>query len=69
MCNSANEIIIHTLRDCPKAQDFWNSFSLPMQSSLFYGTHLIDWLRLNCKNSKPSGVSTLDWSMVFPLAI
>ena len=58
MCNSANETIIRALRDCPKAQEFWNSFSPPMQSSLFYGTQLTDWLRLNCKTSKPSGVST-----------
>ena len=69
MCNFANETIIHALRDCPKAQDFWNSFSPPMQSSLFYGNQLTDWLRLNCKTSKPNGVSTLDWSVVFPVTI
>ena len=50
MCNNALETIIHTLRDYPKVQLFWNSLSLPFQSNLFYGMHLVYWLKLNCKS-------------------
>ena len=32
MCNNAFETIIHTLRDCPTAQCFWNSLNPPPPS-------------------------------------
>ena len=35
VCNNAPETIIHALRDCPKAQLFWSSFSLSFQSPHF----------------------------------
>ena len=46
LCNADVESIIHTLRDCRHARDFWNSFPPPIQSNLFYGTNLLVWLRI-----------------------
>ncbi|XP_075649824.1 uncharacterized protein LOC142620320 [Castanea sativa] len=61
MCNIELETIIHALRDCPKAQCFWNSFSPPFSSSLFYGLQLVDWLKTNYRSSRHSGVSDIEW--------
>ncbi|KAK7843484.1 putative ribonuclease h protein [Quercus suber] len=47
-CNSAPETIIHALRNCPKAQSFWNSFSPPCSAASFYDTQLmVLWLHRN----------------------
>ena len=44
LCNAEVESIIHILRDCPLAKEFWNSFPIPIHSCTFYGTNLLDWL-------------------------
>ena len=69
MCNAESETIIHALRDCSIAQRFWNSFSPPIHSSLFYGQQLVDWLKINYRSSRPNGVSNIEWSIVFPMEI
>ena len=69
MCNHEPETILHTLRDCLKAQSFWNSLSSPFQSNLFYGLQLVDWLNLNCKTSMSSLSSNINWSILFPFAV
>ena len=60
-CNSAPETIIHALRDCPKAQSFWNSFSPPCSATSFYDTQLMVWLRINCKSIRQCNATELDW--------
>ncbi|KAF3975273.1 hypothetical protein CMV_001475 [Castanea mollissima] len=47
LCNDPTESIIHVLRDCPIAQQVWNSLSPPMLPNLFFGANLLDWLCLN----------------------
>ena len=69
ICNDAPETIIHVLRDCPFAKWFWNSFPQPMQASLFYGSRLADWMRLNCRSTKVSLCSGINWGVVFPFGI
>ncbi|KAF3970061.1 hypothetical protein CMV_006198 [Castanea mollissima] len=69
MSNIELETIIHALRDCPKAQCFWNSFSPPFSSSLFYGLQLVDWLKTNYRSSRHSGVSDIEWGIIFPMAV
>ena len=54
ICNGDSETIIHVLRDRHFVQCFWNSFPQPMPPSLFYGTRLMDWLRLNFRSTKKS---------------
>lgn len=68
MCNSAPKSVIHALKDCPKAQLFWNSFSPPASSATFYGTQLLDWLRINCKSSQHCGTSKIAWAIILPIA-
>ncbi|KAK7834731.1 hypothetical protein CFP56_024136, partial [Quercus suber] len=71
LCNNAPETIIPALRDCPKAQLFWSSFSLPFQSPpfFFYGSHLVDWLKLNCKSSRTCDSSNIALGTIFPIAL
>ena len=69
VCNHEPETILHALRDCPKAQSFWNSLSPPFRSNLFYGLQLVDWLNLNCKTSMSSLSSNINWSILFPFAV
>ena len=69
ICNGAPETIIHVLRDCPFAKWFWNSFPQPMQASLFYGSRLADWMRLNCQSTKVFLCSRINWGVVFPFGI
>ena len=69
ICNGAPKTIIHVLRDCPFAKWFWNSFPQPMQASLFYGSRLADWMRLNCRSTKVSLCLGINWGVVFPFGI
>ncbi|KAK9984436.1 hypothetical protein SO802_033961 [Lithocarpus litseifolius] len=69
MCNAAPETISHALRDCPKAQFFWNSFSPLVSTSNFYGTQFLDWLRINCRSMQHCDVADLDWAILFPIAV
>lgn len=39
LCNIAPESIIHVLRDCQAARAFWNAFSPPIQSNIFFGVN------------------------------
>ena len=48
LCNEGIESIIHLLRDCPLAKDFWNSLQPPMAFDAFYGTNPMTWIRYNC---------------------
>ena len=48
LCNEGVESIIHLLRDCPLAKDFWNSLQPPMAFDVFYGTNPMTWIRYNC---------------------
>ena len=54
LCNDATESIIHTLRDCPQAQVFWDSLIPLVHSNLFYNTNLEDWLRTNSASQQAS---------------
>ena len=69
MCNAAPETISHALRDCSKAQSFWNSFSPPVSASIFYGTQFLDLLRLNCRSMQRCDAADLDWAILFPIAV
>lgn len=69
ICNNAPETIIHTLRDCPMAQRYWNSFSPPIQRSFFYDTNVMEWLMLNYQSSKSSSSSSMERGILFPFAL
>jgi ribonuclease HI len=45
-CGAANETILHTLRDCPKAMQVWNDFDFPSHTH-FHGDDMYNWVKLN----------------------
>ena len=55
ICNSASKTIDHLFKECSFAKTFWDSFPYPMQSSLFYGENLVEWLRINCSSTSVYG--------------
>ena len=68
LCNGPTESIIHVLRDCPIAQQVWNSLSPLMLPNLFFGANLLDWLRLNCKSQCPCTLG-ISWGILFPIGV
>lgn len=40
-----------------------------MPFSLFYGTRLSNWLKLNCRSMKSSPCSGINWGVLFPFGI
>ena len=69
LCNDGIETITHALRYCQEAQVFWNSLAPPLSASLFYGSSLKDWLRLNCCCSWVSSLSNISWGTIFSFGI
>lgn len=69
VCNSKLETIVHALRDCPKAKCFWNSLMPPLTPNIFYGMPLVEWLKLNCRCSRFSASSNIEWGTIFPMAV
>ncbi|KAK2424386.1 TMV resistance protein N [Trifolium repens] len=45
-CGAANETILHTLRDCPKAMQVWNNFDFPSHTH-FHADDMYNWVKLN----------------------
>ena len=41
----------------------------PIPAAVFYGTNLIDWLRLNCGSTKSCVMNNLNWGTVFSFGI
>lgn len=68
-CNDCLESIVHLLRGFPFARSFWNSFPFSLQQNVFYGTNLLDWLRLNCYNSTCHRLAGISWKIIFLLDI
>ena len=68
LCNVDVESIIHSLRDCRHALDFWNSFALPIQSNLFYSANLLVWLQINCTSHLHSSMG-IPWSTLFTFGV
>lgn len=68
LCHTKVESIIHLLRDCPLAKEFWNSFPIPIHCNTFYGTSLLEWLRINCTNHQVS-LFGISWSILFPFGV
>ena len=69
LCDEGTENVIHVLRDCGAARSFWDSLHPPILAAVFYGTNLIDWLRLNCVSTKSCVTTNLNWGIVFSFGI
>ena len=69
VCDEGPKSVLHVLRDCCVAREFWNSFPPPLSATVFYETHLMDWLRLNCDSTKKYAAVNLNWGIVFSFGI
>ena len=69
LCRNQEESILHTLRDCPVAMNFWQKFRIPHNISNFMHLSLTDWLSTNCLDNKLSRINGIPWSIIFPLAV
>ena len=69
MCDEGPESVLHVLRDCCATREFWNSIPPPLPAAVFYETHLVDWLRLNCGSTKKYVAANLNWGIVFSFGI
>ena len=65
LCNDAAVSIIHTLRDFPQAQVFWDSLLPSIHPNLFYHTNLEDWLCINCASQQ----AFICWGITFPFGV
>lgn len=64
-CGS-EEDILHLLRDCPLATNYWKSILLPAKWDLFFSMPRVDWIQWNLTNDAgmPS-THKLPWSTLF----
>lgn len=69
LCDEGLETVIHVLRDRYATRSFWDSFPPPLPAAIFYGTNLIDWLRLNCYSTKSHAALNLNWGIMFSFRI
>ncbi|KAJ7981919.1 Ribonuclease H protein [Quillaja saponaria] len=66
-CPAQNESILHCLRDCPFSHGFWIKLVKGKSLSLFFGTNIIDWIKL-CL-TKEIGMHEVDWGITFGVAV
>ena len=69
LCDEGLETVIHVLRYRYATRSFWDSFPPPLPAAIFYGTNLIDWLRLNCYSTKSYAALNLNWGINFSFRI
>ncbi|KAL0013187.1 hypothetical protein SO802_000256 [Lithocarpus litseifolius] len=69
LCDEGPENVIHVLRGCCVAREFWDSFPPPLSAAVFYETNLVDWLRLNCGSTMRYVAANLNWGIVFSFRI
>lgn len=48
LCKNHNESIIHVLRECVVARDFWHKIRAPAAQIGSFNNDILDWLRVNC---------------------
>ena len=66
LCKNHNESIIHVLRECVFARDFWHKIRAPVALIGSFNNDLLDWLRVNCL-SRVTHHSNTPWSYIFLL--
>ena len=41
----------------------------PLPPNVFYGVPLVDWMKLNCRCSRFSAISDIQWGTIFSMAV
>ncbi|KAK9986163.1 hypothetical protein SO802_031114 [Lithocarpus litseifolius] len=68
LCKCQSESIIHMLRECGVALDFWRKIGVPYPLDSSFKDNMCDWLKTNCL-SKLVHQSTIPSNILFPFAI
>ena len=69
ICNEGPETILHCLRNYREAQALWKAFPPLLAKNLFFGTNLVNWLKLNCQSTKILSSLSFSWGIIFPFGI
>ena len=68
ICKNQDETLVHLLRDCLFAHQFWSKIRAPHIIPPLHNQSLCDWLYENCHN-KWIHHSNTPWYIIFPFAI
>ena len=68
-CQNQEESIIHLLRDCPFALNFWKQLGVPQIFANFLCLNLPDWFKQSCLCSNQVLANGFSWNVQFPFAI
>ena len=69
ICQAQEESILHLLRDCSLAREFWSKVGTPQAVGNFIHLDLSDWLKTNCLAKDFISVSGIPLRYLFPFAI
>ncbi|KAK7820641.1 putative ribonuclease h protein [Quercus suber] len=64
-CGLGSESIIHVLRDCSFAKNFWTNLNNTLCDEDFFRSELCDWLKCNLKDSKDLAIGQTPWDVQF----
>lgn len=69
VCGLHLESILHTLRDCHIAKNFWIDLGIQGSTLDFFSVNLFDWLKGNCMSSTRTSYGNLPWKFLFPFGV
>ena len=69
LCQSQEESIVHSLRDCPFALKFWKQLGTPQSLTNFLQLSLLNWIKQNCLCSNQVLINGFSWNAQFPFVI
>ena len=68
ICHQALETIIHLLRDCSFAVNYWQNLGANSRADSF-SMNLQDWLKFHCKVNTKYGSMGIPWNMIFAFGV
>ena len=69
ICQTHEESILHLLRDCPFAREFWRKIGTPQAVGNFLQLDLSEWLKTNCLAKDSISTNGIPWRCLFPFAL
>lgn len=69
ICHQEGEDTVHALRDCAWARFVWTHLVDPSDWAAFISTPLVKWLDVNLKSQKAKGSLSVEWAVLFAVAV